>query len=733
MPFTLPGSPLMTVRNTTTRRWIRAASWLLILAFGAAMTWGCLSDEVTHGSSDNDEASDAGAFDVLDCGQLQEECDGTCVDPETDARHCGACNNACGDGEVCHDGSCETSCPGDQTVCDGGCFDLDLSPRHCGSCGTECDDGQVCSAGSCETSCGSGLTECDNQCLDLQTDPNHCGGCGEACPPSFGCTGGSCVATSDFPQTLSGLTMWLRSDSGITTDGGGVTGWQNRVDTDQIATQAMAEAQPAFVTGALAGKSVLRYDGDADHLRLDDFGYPDAAFTHVFAFVPRQTIDGSSDGEMRIFSAPADAGDSADLFYSFNRDDSGGLSLNFSVDDTSVEAVTTSTQTWYAHHPYIVAFSYDGTDARVVVNGELEDSNTVSDAPTAPDGFRLSGSDDGRHFEGDLAEMLIYDGALGPDELDALNHHLFDRYRLYFAGAPWIDAYPDDVAQQIENSALSESQIEHDAFQGISPADSCQAHLDGGNVLDGIYRIAPADASAPFEVYCDMTTHGGGWTIVWKNMGGPGSPEGLSDRQLWHETDTSDIVRPFASTGEFGSRINRGAWESFPDETGGEWLRIIRDYDADDDYSLMELTDRTDSEDIVRDLETPHEVILEFGDGISLRDLVDYQQTQGSETYECVQLDDTVAMSLYQDDQWYDYGESDIGFIRDYNIGFGDELQNCTDESEHLMADWAAKHVISYRSTDTETSSVRCQFQCWTEDDYEHRIQETVWGYRAAD
>ena len=101
----------------------------------------------------SDAAADSGVLFEPDAGLPgcligELECASECVNPNTDARHCGRCGSACASGEVCSAGSCMAQCELPLTLCNNRCFDLQYEPEHCGRCGRRCTSG-ICELGVC--------------------------------------------------------------------------------------------------------------------------------------------------------------------------------------------------------------------------------------------------------------------------------------------------------------------------------------------------------------------------------------------------------------------------------------------------------------------------------------------------------------------------------------------------------------------------------------------------------
>jgi len=133
------------------------------------------------------------------CATGYTDCDGECVDLESDEDHCGVCGTACdGFGELCRDGACACGVAfGDCNADPGdGCETaLRENDQHCGACGNACGLNSRCSEGVC--ACHRGYADCDGDagCETLViADDENCGACGNVCAAGETCCNGACVA-----------------------------------------------------------------------------------------------------------------------------------------------------------------------------------------------------------------------------------------------------------------------------------------------------------------------------------------------------------------------------------------------------------------------------------------------------------------------------------------------------------------------------------------------------------
>ena len=94
-------------------------------------------------------------------------------------------------------GSDDDGCPRYHTKCGDTCLPTHVDPDNCGACGNACEQGEVCSSGSCTDTCLPGRETCGRRCIDTSSDPDNCGECGNACADGEGCIDGSCEEAVD--------------------------------------------------------------------------------------------------------------------------------------------------------------------------------------------------------------------------------------------------------------------------------------------------------------------------------------------------------------------------------------------------------------------------------------------------------------------------------------------------------------------------------------------------------
>jgi len=159
---------------------------------------------------------------VVRCTGSTTRCGTSCVDTDTDALHCGACDSPCPDAAnasaTCRSGTCGLSCDSGFDDCDGraatGCETSLRTLTDCGACGTACAPANAtgaCGSGSCAIGMSdAGFGDCTggvgNGCETTLRTTTNCGACGTACAPANAT--GDCSSGLVSPFESSGVSSF---------------------------------------------------------------------------------------------------------------------------------------------------------------------------------------------------------------------------------------------------------------------------------------------------------------------------------------------------------------------------------------------------------------------------------------------------------------------------------------------------------------------------------------------
>ena len=178
------------------------------------------------------------SYEFRNCNGLLD--DGCETNISYDAANCGACGNACAQGEHCIGGKC--GCTSGKLDCNGRCVDPRFDDSNCGACSKLCDyaPASACETQPANTYYGCAFSTCDHlKCsgpfadcnsdlstgcssdgceTDIQHDPHNCGACGIQCAPEQECrdegNGPQCLYTC----AKSGLTQCAYSCEDLLSD-----------------------------------------------------------------------------------------------------------------------------------------------------------------------------------------------------------------------------------------------------------------------------------------------------------------------------------------------------------------------------------------------------------------------------------------------------------------------------------------------------------------------------------
>lgn len=223
-----------------------------------------------------------------------------------------------------------------------------------------------------------------------------------------------------------GLKLWLDATQGVATSGSTVTAWTDLSGNGHDGSYATGA--PQLVPGAINGLPAISFNGNGDYFALAGGQVLSTDSFTVFAVAVDTGVD---DGPREIYSNWDFANSWPSQFLGTDFGDDGARTLRFTDGLSAVNALTAPDSPFVTYGVYV-----GGSNADIYLDGALVGSNAqnsnLADAfnpngqrdITTPSFIGRQGSFGGEYWQGYIAEVLVYDGALSPEDQAAVADYL---------------------------------------------------------------------------------------------------------------------------------------------------------------------------------------------------------------------------------------------------------------------------------------------------------------------
>lgn len=269
------------------------------------------------------------------------------------------------------------------------------------------------------------------------------------------------------PQRDAGLKLWLRADVGVERISGAVSLWADQSGSGNDVFQGTAGNRPTYQVGVINGQPVVRFNGTSHTL------------------VSAAAIKPSNITVMAVYR-PTAAGTSPTLIsQSYNVSATNGWGLRAGANSNLVPyadlninatATTTSSATTTAlNSAHLLAATYDGAERKIYLGGVLKATTAVAGSLSYGTAtvFRVGSYLGNNYFNGDLAEVLVYDRALSDSERNEVEAYLYAKYGVGTqptTGVPVVSVSTGTyaTAQSVTLSGVSGAQLYY-TLDGSAP------------------------------------------------------------------------------------------------------------------------------------------------------------------------------------------------------------------------------------------------------------------------
>jgi hypothetical protein len=228
------------------------------------------------------------------------------------------------------------------------------------------------------------------------------------------------------PANLSGLSLWLKADAGVTLSGSYITAWADQSGNGRNATSV---SNPTFVSNAVNGKPALSFNGESNMTGPAVFsGASQRTFFVVYYTDNEAGVSNSIAGQSNL-----DTPDTGKIFFIQARNDFLDSSPYLAGYAADVSGPPYANNVWK-----IASADYNGTTANLYSNGSLVNFGEVSlntyntgDCFTIGCIYDLGSGGYSEYFSGKLTEIIAYNRVLTGTEHSNVVAYLNTKYAVY--------------------------------------------------------------------------------------------------------------------------------------------------------------------------------------------------------------------------------------------------------------------------------------------------------------
>jgi hypothetical protein len=230
------------------------------------------------------------------------------------------------------------------------------------------------------------------------------------------------------PDIFAGLKLWLDASQGVTQSGGLVSAWADQSPNAANATQATGGAQPTYVASQFNGRPVIRFAAGKSMI-APDLGLHASDLT-VFAVTASKGTGNDGDRGLIHLGAAYPNG-----YILEQRSFNTSFTIRPGVGSTPapLEAYFYGWSVDFTPYMFEMVKSLGVSNTAYLnasnqtINSDVATAGPYTAGPTEIGTFGTSGGS----FDGDIAELLVYKGALGTTQRQSIESYLRVKYNLY--------------------------------------------------------------------------------------------------------------------------------------------------------------------------------------------------------------------------------------------------------------------------------------------------------------